>query len=366
MSGCPNYYPELLDSARAMPIILVDTLLKRATLTNGEDMTLQVLMHRESLCLNTDSTHSSVKVIEGASPNRKEWSTRDAMRANADHIVAIRTQFNEPGTKKIYFKDEVNRVFTTLSSLQQCASPANKPQAANLLPHRLVGFEYMSLVRHIALKYELPRCVNLIDSVGDSYGGWYQCARAMGALVLFADDLPDILQPLAEPANTSPCQTCLAQPKGDYTLTVRAIDMETQIRYHRNDEHPSRLTEDGWTLLAREDPFRPCGTDCCRRKTVSLEKHPASGAAHFVPKFPENGAMVIGIEFGRFAKATHLLEKLVSKMWRPGSQQSHRPNSSWTELLWNRLRHRQNEHTRKESRAGDEKAKAVTIMGTKG
>lgn len=99
----------LLDEASQVPVILYDTTQRRATQTNAEELILHILLHRQSKRPGFPNT-ANRGAIEGAAPDRRNKSTRDTMKANAERIVGSSAQLRQPGDRPIFFKDEVERL----------------------------------------------------------------------------------------------------------------------------------------------------------------------------------------------------------------------------------------------------------------
>lgn len=286
----PTDYDSLLDDASQIPVILYDTSQRRATQTNAEIIILHILLHGQSQGESTANMTSPVDRIDGANPDRKLQSTRETMKANSDRVIDFRAQLGRPGDKAVLFKDEVERLHLILDALWEKTLPgstATEIWKPSFSQHRLNGWEYLSLVNSPNAKYLPPRSVDL----GGSNGGWHQYAKDVRALVLFGSDFGDTYCPTMR---DSLCPGCLQPPRGDCSLAIRTDVVNELFEQQGCHQDRARLTDNGWTLQASEDPFKPCSKKCQGIRTVALVQRLGRGKSKFVHQLPENGVMILG------------------------------------------------------------------------
>lgn len=282
----PDNYDALLDDAREMPIIIYDTLKKRAVQSNAEDFILHVLLHRQ---IRSPANKAGASLLHAASPDRRIKSTRDTMKSNAETVVGLYTQLGQPGKRPLYFKDEVNRLYTTLDALWDMTLPDSLGSDLfkfKFSQNRVNGWEYMSLIKE-SVKYLPPKSVDL----GRANGGWHRYAEDVRALTLFASGFGDIYQPSKPDAM---CPTCLSPPSTDCALTVRVDAVIRLFEQQGCQQTRTQLTDNGWTFQAEEDPFRACGKNCQGLRMVRLVRRPTGGISHFVHRLPEDGVILVG------------------------------------------------------------------------
>lgn len=232
------------------------------------------------------------------------------MHSNAERVIATRTKLRDPGKRQVLFKNEVERLFNILDGLHgQTMSQSSSSELFKVHlrgprrgRRRIHGWEYMRLVDHPNHRDFDPKCVYL----GSSSGLWSEYAKDANALVLFASGFGDIVQPVVP---TDLCARCLSLPKDQDFLIIRVDTLETLFNQQGCSEDRARLTNNGWTLQAVDDPFRRCedantqpgprgvgehygGSD--HHRLVQLARKVSRNKLPFTHQLPPTGAIVIG------------------------------------------------------------------------
>lgn len=277
----PTDYDSLLDDASEMPVILYDTFLKRARQNDAENLILHMILHRQRKGRSAANMPDLADEVNGALPDRRQMSTREAMKANSDRVISFRSQLEQPGSKAILFKHKVERLYTDLDALWERTLPQNiNPNLFRLgsTKHQIHGWEYKSLVS--GPKYLTPKLADL----GRSNDGWHQYAQDLRALNLFGSDMGDFFylksqQAFAEPARSSPRETTRYQ--SELMLYKGSSNSKEVIRTTR-----ALLTMEGIYIYIY-------GNDCHGNREVDLVQRPTKEKFQFLHQLPKNGVFVI-------------------------------------------------------------------------
>lgn len=287
----PDNYDAILDEASSIPVIIYDTRSSQATQANAEDLILHILLHRQRRhpAVANKNTCNPVDVIKCATSDRRLTSTRETMKLNAEKVIGYHTQLGKAGDKAVFFKDEANRLYTTLDALWD---RSREPSASdfwkiNFSQHQVIGWEYMALIDQ-SIKYLAPKS---IKQGGTGSGGWLGYAKDVRAVNLFVNGFGDIYAP-SNPGSL--CSRCLSLPKDNGALAIRVGAILRLFEQQGCQQTRARLTENGWTIQADEDPFRHCEWYCRGSRVVDLVQRPAQGTSHFVHKLPEDGVILVG------------------------------------------------------------------------
>ncbi|CVK84535.1 uncharacterized protein FPRN_01994 [Fusarium proliferatum] len=316
-------YDALLDDAKNTHIILYDTVQRRATQTNAEDLILHVLHHQRNK--KSKDTHPDTSYqgqdLDFAHPDRRVISTREVMLRNAERVFCHRRPFSSSEPKPCLFKHEFKSLYATIDGLwaQDYVNPKSYAMKLGLgLQPSISGWEYMDLVE--PRRWMPPKSTNLTNKCGR----WNEYARDIKALIFFGSGFGNILS-AASPPNVCPALTSV--PKGHFCLGIRVDTLERLFTVQGCLADQTRLTASGLALSGSDDLFRvndgTPGQRCGPRRLVQFIKpRLTKGERNSLP-LKTNGAVIIG-----GIKDSVLHKDCVSK----GTRKSSGRSSKWVRL----------------------------------
>ncbi|KAH7323219.1 hypothetical protein B0I35DRAFT_427322 [Stachybotrys elegans] len=295
----PDDYETILDDARSTHIILHDTAQKRAVQSNAEDLILHLLLHRRENQKADPQRGANSKFGEPimfANPDRRAKPTRQVMLDNAEKLLSLRKQFSSPDAQARRFKDEVKLVYSTIDALWANAYAGKWKSSVKLgfgTRYGVHGWEYMDVLKDS--KSIQPKSITLKGTCGS----WDQYAKDIGAVVLFAANLGDVLLP-APPFAT--CSSFASLPRDECYLAVRVDSVHHLFHRQGSLQDQRKLTDSGLTLRCHKDLFTPCSVarpsprskSCCGNHVVRLVSSAALPRDHRPIPLEEDGAVIIG------------------------------------------------------------------------
>ena len=280
-----QYFEDLLDDAKQIPIVLQDMQDRRAVYTDGELVILHIILHREALT-PFDTGLSS------ASPSDPQ-SIRQAMLDNADIPVAYDRNMWQPGQQLKTFKYLVNELYTILEGLM--AESMNVAEVGLELnfdwKKHVRGWEYMDLVnrkltprlREAELK---PTC-----------GQWPELIRDKCGIVLFANGFQNIITP---EINNRLCRKFQELPKGQDYLAIESAKVEQMYQESGAANDRTQITVTGLTFQRSTHIFEDCSQILSSRKECECERiqrlvsSQGKGKLRPLPELYPTGAIIMG------------------------------------------------------------------------
>jgi hypothetical protein len=236
-----DYYDDILERAKDIPVIIYGTDDSRAMQSDGEELVLQVLLHqRHQRRLRAADQSES---ITAADPFRQTMTVRNALLNNTDMIVRQPYHSKDPGRAKVLFKEEAVLLCNRLDGLQANLYPQEGSSLKLSFPsgRNVYGFEYMDLLLN-KLAFD-PKRIKLKNSCGD----WHKYAQDIRALPLFMSNLGDILKP---GSSRDLCPTFQTLPRDRCYLGVRVPALLTLF--------DAQGYRSGLTLLGPPNVFDSC------------------------------------------------------------------------------------------------------------
>ncbi|KAI1031158.1 hypothetical protein LB504_000053 [Fusarium proliferatum] len=287
-------YDALLDDAKNTHIILYDTVQRRATQTNAEDLILHVLHHQRNK--KSKDTHPDTSYqgqdLDFAHPDRRVISTREVMLRNAERVYCHRRPLSSSEPKPCLFKHEFESLYATIDGLWAQDYLNSKSYAMKLglsLKPSISGWEYMDLVE--PRRWMPPKTTNLTNKCGR----WNEYTRDIKALIFFRSGFGDILS-ATSPPNVCPALTSV--PKGHFCLGIRVDTLERLFTVQGSLEDQARLTASGLALSGSTELFRvndgTPGQRCGPRRLVQFIKPRLTKGEHNSLPLKTNGAVIIG------------------------------------------------------------------------
>jgi hypothetical protein len=258
-----DYYDDILEEAKNIPVIIHGTSDLRAVQSDGEELILQILLHQE--CRGRFSDENQTWAIIPCDPFRRITKVRHALLQNALLILREPYLAKGSGRAKVLFKEEAVRLYNRLDALQANLYPEDGSLFKLAVPSfgRVVhGWEYMDLVKNKD-KFD-PKRIELRKTCG----GWHKYARDIQALPLFVENCGDILQP-ARPGAI--CNAFQSIPKGECYLGVRAEALLDLFDDQGCIASQESLTKSGLTLLGAPNIFEPCSGSQNSRKACTCK-----------------------------------------------------------------------------------------------
>jgi hypothetical protein len=283
-----QYYQDLLDAAKQIPVILQDMQDRRAWYADGERIILHVILHRHAI---RPYNANGIVQLASAEPGDLD-SVRKAMLDNADVLVSYDRDMGQAGLQSKTFKDLVNELYSILEGLM--AETVDIADAGIELKldwkKHVQGWEYMDLVNR-----KLTPCLREA-TLRPTCGQWPELARDRNAVVLFGNQFKSVISP----QHSLPlCKQFQELPKNKDYLAIEsskledmymesgAVDDRTQITLTGMQLHRSRLVFEGC-------PRSTFKADCECDRIQQLVPKKVKGAVNPIPKMQRRGALIIG------------------------------------------------------------------------
>ena len=304
-------YTDLLHDLSSRSVIFYDTEAKRSWLIDGEQASLQIMLHRSKV--RNDYLQSDVK-IAAADPEKKV-SAHAAMKIN--ERLQLRKDWNvEKGEETVvWFSKELKVIWETLKELTAYArfedSRALHLSDFNIGQH-ITGFEYMNLVSSKAEFQQCPRTVKLESGCGE----WPEIAKDPASIVLFAKNFQEVLRP---PSRDHLCPRFRELPQGKSYLAAEL----TMIQRFLPNTRLSWIVPEHLFMECNDQITQPCSCNLVQEFSKSdrsdrkkLEMHWCQGAAIFgsnrrrLQKGDENGTS-IGLGKRAISSLMHSANRLI-------------------------------------------------------
>jgi hypothetical protein len=280
-----QYYIDLLDAAKQIPIVLQDMVDRRAWLVDGERLILHIILHRHAI---KPFVVNGAVLFESASPN-DPTSVREAMIANVDKLVSLDRDIQRPGIRDKFFKDLVNELYTILEGLMaETTDIADAGIAMNLdWKKHIQGWEYMDVV-HQKLTPRMREA-----HLKSTSGKWPELARDQNAIVLFGTHLQKIINPHP---SVRLCKLFKELPKHRDYLGIESEKLEDMYLESGAENDRTQITPTGLQLHRSQHLFERCPrVDQCKCKRIQqLVPRKAKGTVKPIPKTNKSGAIIIG------------------------------------------------------------------------
>ncbi|KAF1958373.1 hypothetical protein CC80DRAFT_29776 [Byssothecium circinans] len=284
-----QYYKDLLDAAKQIPVVLQDMEDRRAWYADGERVILHVILHRHTL--NPFKANGPVQ-LQSASPNDPA-SVRQAMMVNADILVSLDRDMERPGIQSKSFKDLVNELYTVLEGLMaETVDIAGIALPMDWKKH-IQGWEYMDVVS----RKLTPRLRE--TELKSTCGQWPELARDRNAVVLFGNRLQNVISPHPHPSPRL-CRLFKELPKHKDYLAIESEKLENMYVESGAEDDRTQITPTGLQLHRSQHLFEVCPratlkAERCRCERIQqLVPKRAKGKVKPIPKMNATGAVIIG------------------------------------------------------------------------
>lgn len=220
----PEFFEDLLEDARQMHVIIHDTSQRqrRAWHTDGERFMLQTILHRHAV---KPYMVDGMPVILTSARADEPSSIREALLKNSNLILRRDQHLKKREIEQKRFIDECQDLEERLEGLQAEMKEVQKAGVQLRLPwnkhlqriKQIQGWNYLHLVARKPIM-NVHECI-----LKSTCGRWPQFAHDINAVVFFADNLNDVIQPAT---GTRVCRHFRNVPrKKDYlTISVAALD----------------------------------------------------------------------------------------------------------------------------------------------
>jgi hypothetical protein len=111
-----DYYDDILERAKDVPVIIHGTDDFRAIQSDGEELILQILLHQKHR--GRFAGEDQNLAITPADPFRRTMTVRKALLNNADMVIRQPYRSKDPGRAKVLFKEEAVVLCNRLDGLQ--------------------------------------------------------------------------------------------------------------------------------------------------------------------------------------------------------------------------------------------------------
>ncbi|KAF2814371.1 uncharacterized protein BDZ99DRAFT_516970 [Mytilinidion resinicola] len=284
-----QFYADLLDDAKQVPVILQDMEDRRAWYTDGETAILHIILHRH--VLKPFEVDQMVGIVS-ADPNDQQ-SVRQAMLSNADTPMICDRSMKNPGLQSKRFKHLVGELYSMLEGFMAQTIDIAKTGVEMKLNWKkhVQGWEYMDLVN----RKLNPRLRE--TELKSTCGNWPELARDRNAVILFGNRLQNIIDPHP---SVRLCKQFKELPKYKDYLAIQSTTLEEMYLESGSAEDREQVTITGLQLHRSQHLFESCPrstahTDSCKCDRIQ-QLVPKGGKRKIkpVPKSSGSGAVIIG------------------------------------------------------------------------
>lgn len=243
-----EFYEDLLDDARQTHVILQDMTQRRAWHTDGQRFILHAILNRHSL--KPYRVDCKLVKFDSAVCDQPD-SVFGSMVQNRDLILRRDQHLDKEDVQVKLFRDEVRELYQMLEGLQ--AETENVFEAGIELKlsweQQVQGWNYMEFLQR------KPRMKVHETGLRKTCGQWPAFARDNGAVVFFADNFNDIIQPAM---SASLCNKFKNVPRDKDYLTIQTSTLRELL--HENHSLPSQalVTGTGLQWQSSAHLFEPC------------------------------------------------------------------------------------------------------------
>lgn len=290
----PNFYQDLLEHARQLPVIVQDMDHGRAWHLDGQRFILGAIQHRH--CIQPYTVHSKPIPLHCAGGDDIH-SVHLAMLQNREIVLRHDRHLRDDDMHEKLYRHEVHELYERLESLQ--AALENVTEAGIELKlswgQSIQGWSYTELVegehRMMAREAALRKTCGL----------WPALARDIGAVVLFGANFDEILEPLSD---SGMCEGYKEMPKHYDFLAIEVSHIKTMLQKNRNRPDQGRLTSGGLHLLCLPDSFKPCQCStiqtrrysyCNCKRITQLSTTSKMSKLNFCTALPARGGILISL-----------------------------------------------------------------------
>lgn len=282
-------FERIVQCAESTPVVLYDSVDRRAWLVPGLDLMLHIVQTRHRLSpYNIDG-----KIVEltPVIPKNGRGAAPDATAANRSRQLYERDVTTD---KCYYFKDAILDIWSQMERLMEKEDSVEAHTGIALhgtMRSKLLGWEYMSLVHE--KNYRRKEA-----AIAKSSGGWVDLINDIDALVLFATGFDDIIKPVSSDGRL--CTQWRSLPKGKDFLAASVPIMEllyseagsrisrkhlstTHLQWHR-----------GSTLFEQCSHMGPDRCKCDRTQQIYHDSLFNFGRVRPPGKLEENGCVIFG------------------------------------------------------------------------
>ncbi|KAF2500867.1 hypothetical protein BU16DRAFT_602962 [Lophium mytilinum] len=284
-----QFYADLLDDAKQIPVILQDMEDRRAWYTDGETAILHIIFHRH--VLRRFEVSQTVQIVS-ADPTDPQ-SVRQAMLSNADIPMICDRSMETLGLQSKSFKHLVQELYSMLEGFMEQTTEITETGIEMKLSWKkhVQGWEYMDLVN----RKLNPRLRE--TELKSTCGNWPDLARDRNAVILFGTRLQNIIGPHP---SVRLCKQFKELPKHKDYLAIQSTTLEEMYLESGSAEDREQVTLTGLQLHRSQHLFERCPrstahTDSCKCDRIQ-QLVPKSGKRKIkpIPKLSGSEAIIIG------------------------------------------------------------------------
>ena len=271
-----NYYMDLLDDAKQIPVILQDMEYdqRRAWQTDGESVILHVILHRHSIKpYNVNGEIVELCKARSGDPS----SVHRAMMQNGQTEIASDQHLKKSAVVIKSFRDLVGELYAVLEGLQGHREQVTTAGIKLNMDwrRRVTGYEYMELVQK-KHRFQMKEA-----ELRKTCGNWPEYARDINAVILFGTGFGELIQPSS---TVGLCRKFSTLPKNKDYLAVEVLSLQKLYSENGSFKDQIQITANGMRWNRSKHLFESCPPAKTRKKEYDRDQCSCERIQEFVPR----------------------------------------------------------------------------------